>query len=518
MSLLGQLETVYQQMGQFRDAIRVGKRLLALRQERLGKDHPLTEAASADLGALYGAIENYEEAKPLLTEALNYWRRRNPPAPIQLARALNDLGIVERATGSFAEAQSLFDEALAIRTRILRPDDLRLAYSLNNLASVYLAKGEYAKAISLFDRAIDIYRQRGRAAEDSLSNTLLNVAMAYKSQGQFDKSGEYCREALKIYERVFGPDAPGALSLYTALTSLSIAANRIDEAADFNRHAWRLCQAGKLDREPVAATVLHHRATIAYVRGQLDAAAADWQQALAIQQAAGQTAQVARTLNYLAKVESLRGQSGQAESLYRKALGLAADNSGLSGSPLSYVLQSGRNSPRRREARRSASASPRGREIGRSATGRHGRRRRAAGRILRSICLGLRSVGRLESPGRADRRGLPIRRARPQSHVSRSAQPGGSRLARNADRPRSEGTSRARASAAHEARHAARANAESPPAPPILSHRSPRWPRNTPPRKTCSPRSGPRSAMPARSIASSSPAARRSVRSTRSAG
>jgi CHAT domain-containing protein/tetratricopeptide (TPR) repeat protein len=322
MSLLGQLEMVYQQMGQFRDAIRVGKRLLALRMERLGKDHPQTEAASADLGALYGAIENYEAAKPLLTEALSYWRRRNPPAPIQLARALNDLGVVERATGSFAEAQSLFDEALAIRTRILHPDDLRLAYSLNNLASVYLAKGEYAKAISLFDRAIEIYRQRGRAAEDSLSNALLNVAMAYKSQGQFDKSGEYCREALKIYERVFGPDAPGALSLYTALTSLSIAANRIDEAADFNRHAWRLCQAGKLDREPVAAIVLHHRATIAYLRGQLDAAAADWQQALAIQQAAGQTAQVARTLNYLAKVESLRGQSEQAESLYRKALGL----------------------------------------------------------------------------------------------------------------------------------------------------------------------------------------------------
>jgi CHAT domain-containing protein/tetratricopeptide (TPR) repeat protein len=322
MSLLGQLETVYQQMGQFADAIRVGRRLLALRQDRLGKDHPLTESAAADLGALYGAIENYEAAKPLLMDALNYWRRRNPTAPIQLARALNDLGVVEKATGSFNEAQSLFDEALAIRSRVLKPDDLRLAYSLNNLASVYLAKGDYARAISLFDRAIDIHRQRGRAAEDSLSNTLLNVAMVYKSQGQFDKAGQNCREALKIYERMFGADAPGALSLYTALTSLSTAAFRIDEAADFNRHAWQLCQTGKLDHELVAATVLHHRATIAYLRGQFDSAAADWRQALAIQQAAGQTAGVARTLNYLAKVETLRGQSSEAESLYRKALAL----------------------------------------------------------------------------------------------------------------------------------------------------------------------------------------------------
>ena len=41
---------------------------------------------------------------------------------------------------------------------------------------------------------------------------------------------------------------------------------------------------GRGSSEPVAATVLHHRATIAYLRGQLDPAATDWQQALAIAQ------------------------------------------------------------------------------------------------------------------------------------------------------------------------------------------------------------------------------------------
>ncbi|HEV2971141.1 MAG TPA: CHAT domain-containing tetratricopeptide repeat protein [Pirellulales bacterium] len=322
MSLLGQLETVYQQMGQFGEAIGFGRRLLELRQERLGRDHPLTQAASADLGALYGAVENYEAAKPLLTKSLDYWRRRNPPAPNPLARALNDLGVVERAIGSFTEAQALFEEALAVRTRILHPDDMRLAYSLNNLASVYLAKGEYAKAINLFDRAIDIYRQRGRVAEDSLSNSLLNLAMAYKSQGEFDRALGKCREAIDVFERVFGRDAPGAVSLYSAMTWLDIATNRLDDAAESNRHAWELCQADKLEHEPVAATVLNQRAAIASRRGEFDAAAHDWNRAIEIQQAAGQTSQVARTLYFLGTAESLRGQPGKAETLFRKALAL----------------------------------------------------------------------------------------------------------------------------------------------------------------------------------------------------
>jgi CHAT domain-containing protein/tetratricopeptide (TPR) repeat protein len=322
MSLLSQLGTTYQQMGQYREAIPVAQRLVKLRQERLGDEHPLTILAEGNLGALYGLVENFEQARPLLTTAVTFWRRHNPPAPNQLSQALNDLGVVERATGSFPQARALFEESLRIRTAVLRSDDLRLAYSINNLASVYLAEGEYAKAISLFDRAIEIYRHRGRTADDSLCTTLLNVAMAYRIQGQFQKAREYCQEALKVYERVFGADSPGALAYYAALTSLDIAANRLDEAADYNRRAWQLCTANHLERDTIAATLLDHRARIAYFQRRFDAAAADWQLALAIQQAAGQNLQVAHTLNFLATIESLRGHSEMAQSLYRQSLAL----------------------------------------------------------------------------------------------------------------------------------------------------------------------------------------------------
>ena len=128
MSLFAKLQSTYQQAGEFSAAIAAGTKLLKIREERLGNEHPQTVAALTDLGSVFGAIGDYARAKPLLTQALDYWRKYKPSQPLQVARVLNDLGVVERATGSYADAEKCFAEALAIRQRILKPDDTRLAY------------------------------------------------------------------------------------------------------------------------------------------------------------------------------------------------------------------------------------------------------------------------------------------------------------------------------------------------------------------------------------------------------
>ena len=322
MALLGKLQSVYQQAGEHLLAITAAAGLIKLRQARLGEEHPQTIAALTDLGALYGATGDYERAEPLLTGALDHWRRRKPAQPLQVARVLNDLAVVERATGSFAEAEKLFGESLAIRQKALKPDDLRLAYSLSNLASTLVARGEYARAIVLYQQSIGIYQKRGPGAGDALSGALLNIAMAYKSQGQLAKAGDYCRQALDAYSQVFGGDSPGAIALYNALASLNIATGNLQEAASYNARSLKIIEANSLAEEAVAASALHHQATIEYLRDDLGGAETHWLAALKIQEAGGQTAAMARTLNYLARIATLKKSSAKAEPLYRRALKL----------------------------------------------------------------------------------------------------------------------------------------------------------------------------------------------------
>ena len=277
MGLLNQLQIVQQQAGHYQDAIQSGRHLVELRQKTLGAEHPLTVAAKSDLGALYGAVQYYDLAKPLLSESLSYWQKHTPPAPLQLARALNDLAVVERGVGSLNEAKTLFEQAIDLRQKNLSPDDPRLAQTYANLASVFSAKGDYAHAVILFDQAVDIYRAHGTTDRAALSGTLLNEAMVFKSQGQLSKAADYCRDALDVYQLAFGNDAPGVVSHLNALTSLEIAQGKLNEAANDSRHAWELCQKHRLDREPIAATTLHQKATLEYLHDQFDAAQKDWQ-------------------------------------------------------------------------------------------------------------------------------------------------------------------------------------------------------------------------------------------------
>jgi CHAT domain-containing protein/tetratricopeptide (TPR) repeat protein len=321
-AVLNQLQIVSGQAGHYQDAVDSARRLLEIRQKTLGEEHPSTIAVKSDLGALYGAAQLYESAAPLLRDAAAYWQKRNPPAPLQLARALNDLAVVERGIGSLGEAQSLLERALELRKAALPADDPRLAQTLANLASVFLGQGNFARAQLLFDEAIDIYRGRGAGCQEALAGALLNEAMVFKSQGQLPRAIDDCREALDIYQRAFGAEAPGAIAYYNALASLSTAQGKLTAAAQYNSQAWQLCQRHHLDQEPVAATTLHQKATIGYLRDQFATAMADWEAALKIQEAAGQTAQAARTLNYMAKIASFRGRQTDAEAFYRHALQL----------------------------------------------------------------------------------------------------------------------------------------------------------------------------------------------------
>jgi CHAT domain-containing protein/tetratricopeptide (TPR) repeat protein len=326
MYLLNQLQIVNRQLGNYADAVDACKLLLDLRHATLGEDHRLTIAAKSDLGALYGALELYEPARPLLVDAVAYWRARKPAVTLQLARAVNDLAFIERGLGSFNEAKALFEEAVALREQKLPADHLQLADSHANLALVYSAKGDYSRAILEFDRASDIYRQHGKAADKALSTVLLNEAMAFKNQGQLAKAFQYLEEALAAYQRVFKSDAPGAVAYYNALTSLLIAQGQLDKAAQYSAQALNLCKANKLTNDSIFAAALHQAATIEYRKllqsptKDFGAAKKYWSEALAIQHARGQTPQEARTLNYLAKVAELENHSDSAEQMYRQAL------------------------------------------------------------------------------------------------------------------------------------------------------------------------------------------------------
>jgi CHAT domain-containing protein/tetratricopeptide (TPR) repeat protein len=334
------LQRIYQRLKQWDKGIQVTQRLLEYREQTRVPDDPSIYRAKSALGAFYSKVDDTARAKPLLQEALAYWRTRTPPWLTELAGTLNNLAEVTRSSGSYTEALEYLEEALPIYQQIYPADDFRVAELYSNLGSALAGKGQYKAAIDHYLRSAEICRKlRGPdawRADEVLATTLLNTAMLYKSQRQFSEAARYCQEALDIRRRLAPGDDRAALPFYLALATLHLAHDQpqtptlsvpddnLRQAVRFTEQARDLCEKNQLMNKPEAATVAQLEGTIHERQGNVDLAKQAWRRALEIARATGRQALEAKSLNYLASAELRSGDLQAADELSHEALKLHA--------------------------------------------------------------------------------------------------------------------------------------------------------------------------------------------------
>ncbi len=179
------LQEIDLRLGNWADGVKVSRRLVERLEPRLAKDDPALVHAKTALGAFLAKGDNWNAAKPILEEAAEYWRKRVPASPADLAGVLVNLAEIARQTGSYARAQTLLEEAVAADRKVLATDDIQLAETVANLAAVQNARGQFAEALANFQEAESICRAPSNAnhrrAEELLGTTLLERVDAVQS-------------------------------------------------------------------------------------------------------------------------------------------------------------------------------------------------------------------------------------------------------------------------------------------------------------------------------------------------
>lgn len=123
------------------------------RETLYGANNPITAETLSDLSLLY-----FYEEKP--AEAVRYGRRALAireqtlgKENLDVSTTLNRIGISERDLGQYSQAKTDLKRAPAIREKSLDRNHIWIAISLENLASVYIAQRDYARAAPLRARA-----------------------------------------------------------------------------------------------------------------------------------------------------------------------------------------------------------------------------------------------------------------------------------------------------------------------------------------------------------------------------
>ena len=223
-------------------------------QQELGKQLELADSLN-NLGSLYDFQGRYEEAEPLLLQALEMRKRILGENHADVATSLNNLAGLYKSQGRYEQAEPFLVQALEMRKRIFRENHPHVATSLNNLAYLYYFQGRYEEVEPLLVQALEIFKRIFGENHLHVASSLNNLALLYKSQGRYEQSEPFLVQALEMTKRVLGVNHPDVAQSLNNLAGLYCNQGRYQPAEPLYLEALSILVALLGERHPNTQTV-----------------------------------------------------------------------------------------------------------------------------------------------------------------------------------------------------------------------------------------------------------------------
>ena len=312
-------------LGAFAQARPLYERALALREKRLGPDHPDTAETLNNFALSQREEGNLEAARPLLERALAINERAFGREHAATATTVNNLALLLRDLGDLAAARPLFERALASVEKSFGADHPATAASLGNLALLLKDNGDLAGARALLERALAIDEKALGADHPDTANDLANLALLLKQSGDLAGARTRYERALAINEKALGPTHP-----YTAASMLAVAKLHHQEgdlvaARGLFERALAVFETARGGDHRDTADCLAGLASLLHDQGELADARSYYERALAMNERSlgPDDLAVAVSLGNLASLLQDQGDVAQAKPLLERALGIA---------------------------------------------------------------------------------------------------------------------------------------------------------------------------------------------------
>jgi CHAT domain-containing protein/tetratricopeptide (TPR) repeat protein len=173
-------------------------------------------ATLANFAAALERLNRRKDAERLYLAAITVLRAQPTVNKARLAVTLGNLGILYKTEQRFDEARPLLEEAVSLLEGLSTPDapHPRLASALNNLGTLFEDEKDYAKAEPLYKRALELDRAMFGPDSHRLAIRLSNLAGMYVTQGRLGEAAPALKEAMRIDRAAYGDDDPRIAQLF----------------------------------------------------------------------------------------------------------------------------------------------------------------------------------------------------------------------------------------------------------------------------------------------------------------
>ncbi len=320
-----------QQYLELDDLLEIIKQAEKDKSKKDGENKPVLVVLYESVGQIYkkqledGKLQNYESGQ---NSAIAYFQkaialRRELNLRNGLDTSLANLGSLYEAQGEFEQAKQLYSEALDILREQGNYADV--IARLNNLAGIHHAQGHYDQAIELYNQALEIYEDGKDTDIATYASTINLLAGTYHAQGKYGEAEELYLKALRIRLKEFGEEHPDVAVSKNNLGLLYSEQNRIGEAKSNYEEALYIQTKLFGDTNLDVATTLNNLALLYYAQGLFSQAEKSLEATLKIRQKllGKNHPDVAGSLNNLAGIYKAQGRFAEALPLYEQALKIA---------------------------------------------------------------------------------------------------------------------------------------------------------------------------------------------------
>ena len=289
------------------------------------EDQPAIQARLMQtMGQVYSELGLYDEARPLLEQAVALREKLDGPNQLGVTGGLLDLAGVARRQGSFAQSESLYTRALKIREAALGPNDSAVATVLSGLGGLYFTQGKYAKAESVLTRAIAVREHALGSNAPPLAGPVGTLGAVYWAQQRYADAEPLLQRALALNERAHGPEDLNVAASLNNLGALYWTEKKYAGAESLYVRAQHIYEKVLGPDHPDVAAILNNLGELAWAQKKYAQAEPLFRRSLAIKRKVLKPdhPSIAISENGLANVLRDEGRYREAEALYQQALAL----------------------------------------------------------------------------------------------------------------------------------------------------------------------------------------------------
>ncbi len=264
------LACLYNNQGNYDEALKFFKMALVFCENMLGKAHPHTAKTYNNIGSIYKAKGEYDEAMKCYLIALAIREHILGNAHPDIATSYNNIGGLYQIQGNYDEALKFYKTALGIREYSLGKDHPSTATTYNNIGSVYQLQSNYNEALKYYNLALAIEENKLGKDHPSTATTYNNIAKLNRLQGNLDEALKFCKKALEIRKKTLGKNHPDTASTYNTIAGLYQEQGNYDEALKYYNLALEIRKSALSQNHPDTAMTYYNIGDLYHDKGDYD--------------------------------------------------------------------------------------------------------------------------------------------------------------------------------------------------------------------------------------------------------